>query len=186
MIVQILQEMLRLSEGSFDWNVIAEPKVKDTFDDFLGAWDKPETEERTIIVKHARVKVDDAKGKGPVDADPTQNDLPLPPWSSRGLKRKQDEDDADRENEHQGEDEYEDEEEYKDDEKRDEKRDESKKRQRGRRGRELSPLLKCIPRTTPKKCPIQTEPVTGVHTLASPANSDLCPAQLATGARASR
>ena len=62
-------------------------------------------------LKHARVKVDDAKGKGPVDADPTQNDLPLPPRSSCGLKRKQDEDDVDGENEHQGEDEYEDEEE---------------------------------------------------------------------------
>ena len=128
MIVRILQEMLRSSEGSFDWNVIAEPKVKDTFDDFLGAWDEPETEEQTVIVKHARVKVDDAKGKGPVDADPTQNDLPLPPQSSRGLKRKQDEDDADEENEHQGEDKYKDEEEYENDEKRDEKRDESKKK----------------------------------------------------------
>ena len=56
-IIRILQEMLRLSEGSFDWNVIAEPKVKDTFYDFLGAWDEPETEERTVIVKHAPLAV---------------------------------------------------------------------------------------------------------------------------------
>ena len=45
MIVRILKEMLRSSEGSFDWNVIPKPKVKNTFDDFLGAWDEPETEE---------------------------------------------------------------------------------------------------------------------------------------------
>ena len=120
--------MLRSSEGSFDWNIIPEPKVKNTFDDFLGAWDKPETEERTVTVKCPRVKVDDTKGKGPVDADPTQNDPPLRPRSSRGLKRKQDKDEADEENEHQGEHEDEDEEEYGDDEKRDEKRDEGKKK----------------------------------------------------------
>ena len=44
-IVRIPKEMLRSSEGSFNWNVIPEPKVKNTFDDFLGAWEKPETEE---------------------------------------------------------------------------------------------------------------------------------------------
>ena len=127
-IIRILEEILRSLEGSFNWAVIAEPTATDDIDDIFGAWDEPTADEPTMAIKRARVKVDDTKGKGPAGADPTQNASPQCTRSSRGLKRKQDNEEEDDEDENKGEDEEEDEEEYDEDNKPDEKRDEGKRK----------------------------------------------------------
>ena len=74
-IIQILEEILRSLEGSFNWAVIAEPSATDDIDDIFGAWDEPTADEPTMAIKCARVKMDNMKGKGPAGTMPIKGSI---------------------------------------------------------------------------------------------------------------
>ncbi|EDR11407.1 uncharacterized protein LACBIDRAFT_323970 [Laccaria bicolor S238N-H82] len=122
LVVRILQEALRIQEGSFNWAVIAEPPAKPIYEDFLAAWDAPGDDEPEVVTKPSNPQ-ENAKGKGRETGTPVDE---TPKHTTRGAKRKlEEEEDAEVEGEEE-EEEEEDEEEGEEGE--EQKRDEGPKK----------------------------------------------------------
>lgn len=99
-ISRILEEVLRPKElGSFNWEVLGEPEPETVLADFLECWGGEPDQAATVTVKRPKVRQENTKGKGRMDAGSTPDEGAPDTRSTRGTKRKLEEEGEEEEEE---------------------------------------------------------------------------------------